>query len=234
MLRVRDLSIRYGGIHAVRGISFDVPDGKVISMIGANGAGKSTTLKAITGLIHPDSGEIFFEDENITALESNKIVERGIIMSPEGRRVFANFSVEENLLMGAFSRKDTNHIKGDLDKNYALFPRLLERRAQKAGNLSGGEQQMLAVARALMARPKLLILDEPSLGLAPMVCADIFRTVEEIKSAGTTVLLVEQNARKALSLADYAYVLETGLITISGTGADLLKDERVINAYLGE
>lgn len=234
MLRVKDLSIRYGGIHAVRGISFDVPDGKVISMIGANGAGKSSTLKAITGLIHPDSGEIFFEDENITALESNKIVERGIIMSPEGRRVFANFSVEENLLMGAFSRKDTNHIKGDLDKNYALFPRLLERRAQKAGNLSGGEQQMLAVARALMARPKLLILDEPSLGLAPMVCADIFRTVEEIKSAGTTVLLVEQNARKALSLADYAYVLETGLITISGTGADLLKDERVINAYLGE
>lgn len=234
MLRVRDLSIRYGGIHAVRGISFDVPDGKVISMIGANGAGKSSTLKAITGLIHPDSGEIFFEDENITALESNKIVERGIIMSPEGRRVFANFSVEENLLMGAFSRKDTNQIKGDLDKNYALFPRLLERRAQKAGNLSGGEQQMLAVARALMARPKLLILDEPSLGLAPMVCADIFRTVEEIKSAGTTVLLVEQNARKALSLADYAYVLETGLITISGTGADLLKDERVINAYLGE
>ena len=203
-------------------------------MIGANGAGKSSTLKAITGLIHPDSGEIFFEDENITALESNKIVERGIIMSPEGRRVFANFSVEENLLMGAFSRKDTNQIKGDLDKNYALFPRLLERRAQKAGNLSGGEQQMLAVARALMARPKLLILDEPSLGLAPMVCADIFRTVEEIKSAGTTVLLVEQNARKALSLADYAYVLETGLITISGTGADLLKDERVINAYLGE
>lgn len=234
MLRVKDLSIRYGGIHAVRGISFDVPDGKVISMIGANGAGKSSTLKAITGLIHPDSGEIFFEDENITALESNKIVERGIIMSPEGRRVFANFSVEENLLMGAFSRKDTNQIKGDLDKNYALFPRLLERRAQKAGNLSGGEQQMLAVARALMARPKLLILDEPSLGLAPMVCADIFRTVEEIKSAGTTVLLVEQNARKALSLADYAYVLETGLITISGTGADLLKDERVINAYLGE
>ena len=229
MLRVKDLSIRYGGIHAVRGISFDVPDGKVISMIGANGAGKSSTLKAITGLIHPDSGEIFFEDENITALESNKIVERGIIMSPEGRRVFANFSVEENLLMGAFSRKDTNQIKGDLDKNYALFPRLLERRAQKAGNLSGGEQQMLAVAR-----PKLLILDEPSLGLAPMVCADIFRTVEEIKSAGTTVLLVEQNARKALSLADYAYVLETGLITISGTGADLLKDERVINAYLGE
>ena len=234
MLRVKDLSIRYGGIHAVRGISFDVPDGKVISMIGANGAGKSSTLKAITGLIHPDSGEIFFEDENITALESNKIVERGIIMSPEGRRVFANFSVEENLLMGAFSRKDTNQIKGDLDKNYALFPRLLERRARKAGNLSGGEQQMLAVARALMARPKLLILDEPSLGLAPMVCADIFRTVEEIKSAGTTVLLVEQNARKALSLADYAYVLETGLITISGTGADLLKDERVINAYLGE
>ena len=234
MLRVKDLSIRYGGIHAVRGISFDVPDGKVISMIGANGAGKSSTLKAITGLIHPDSGEIFFEDENITALESNKIVERGIIMSPEGRRGFANFSVEENLLMGAFSRKDTNQIKGDLDKNYALFPRLLERRAQKAGNLSGGEQQMLAVARALMARPKLLILDEPSLGLAPMVCADIFRTVEEIKSAGTTVLLVEQNARKALSLADYAYVLETGLITISGTGADLLKDERVINAYLGE
>ena len=234
MLRVKDLSIRYGGIHAVRGISFDVPDGKVISMIGANGAGKSSTLKAITGLIHPDSGEIFFEDENITALESNKIVARGIIMSPEGRRVFANFSVEENLLMGAFSRKDTNQIKGDLDKNYALFPRLLERRAQKAGNLSGGEQQMLAVARALMARPKLLILDEPSLGLAPMVCADIFRTVEEIKSAGTTVLLVEQNARKALSLADYAYVLETGLITISGTGADLLKDERVINAYLGE
>ena len=234
MLRVKDLSIRYGEIHAVRGISFDVPDGKVISMIGANGAGKSSTLKAITGLIHPDSGEIFFEDENITALESNKIVERGIIMSPEGRRVFANFSVEENLLMGAFSRRDTHQIKGDLDKNYALFPRLLERRAQKAGNLSGGEQQMLAVARALMARPKLLILDEPSLGLAPMVCADIFRTVEEIKSAGTTVLLVEQNARKALSLADYAYVLETGLITISGTGADLLKDERVINAYLGE
>lgn len=203
-------------------------------MIGANGAGKSSTLKAITGLIRPESGEIFFQNENITAMESNKIVEKGIIMSPEGRRVFANFSVEENLLMGAFSRKDVHQIKGDLEKNYALFPRLLERRTQKAGNLSGGEQQMLAVARALMARPKLLILDEPSLGLAPMVCADIFRTVEEIKSAGTTVLLVEQNARKALHLADYAYVLETGLITIEGTGAELLEDERVINAYLGE
>ena len=234
MLKVKDISIRYGGIHAVRGISFEVPKGKIVSMIGANGAGKSSTLKAITGLLHPDSGEIFFQDENITALESNKIVEKGIIMSPEGRRVFANFSVEENLLMGAFSRKDSHKIKEDLEKNYMLFPRLLERRTQKAGNLSGGEQQMLAVARALMARPKLLLLDEPSLGLAPMICADIFRIIEEIKRAGTTVLLVEQNARKALSLADYAYVLETGSITIEGPGEALLKDERVISAYLGE
>lgn len=234
MLKVKDLNIRYGGIHAVRGISFDVPDGKIISLIGANGAGKSSTLKAISGLIHPASGTITFDGEDITKMESNRIVEKGIIMSPEGRRVFAAFTVEENLLMGAFSRKDKKAIPQDLDKNYQLFPRLAERRKQKAGSLSGGEQQMLAVARALMARPKLLMLDEPSLGLAPMICSDIFSTIAQISREGTTVLLVEQNAKKALFLADYAYVLETGMVTMEGVGKELLQDQRVIDAYLGE
>lgn len=234
MLKVNGLKINYGGIHAVRGISFEVPDGKVISLIGANGAGKSSTLKAISGLVYPDSGDIVFDGENISKLESNKIVERGIIMSPEGRRVFAAFTVEENLLMGAFTRRDKAEIEKDLKKYYELFPRLEERKKQKAGSLSGGEQQMLAVARALMARPKLLMLDEPSLGLAPMVCSDIFKTIKNISTTGTTVLLVEQNAKMALQLSDYAYVLETGTISFSGTGKELLQDERVINAYLGE
>lgn len=234
LLKVNGLKINYGGIHAVRGISFEVPDGKVISLIGANGAGKSSTLKAISGLIHPNAGEIIFNGEDISKLESNKIVECGIIMSPEGRRVFAAFTVEENLLMGAFTRRDKAEIEKDLKKNYELFPRLEERRKQKAGSLSGGEQQMLAVARALMARPRLLMLDEPSLGLAPMVCSDIFKTIKDISTAGTTVLLVEQNAKMALQLSDYAYVLETGVISFSGAGKELLRDERVINAYLGE
>lgn len=234
MLEVKNIHVRYGGIHAVRGISFEVPDGKVISLIGANGAGKSSTLKVISGLIHPAEGSIIFNGEDVTKLESNRIVEKGIIMSPEGRRVFPAFTVEENLLMGAFSRKDKKNLPLDLEKNFALFPRLAERRKQKAGSLSGGEQQMLAVARALMAKPKLLMLDEPSLGLAPMVCSDIFNTIAKISKEGTTVLLVEQNAKKALALADFAYVMETGEITIKGPGSELLKDQRVIDAYLGE
>lgn len=233
MLKVSNLNVSYGGIHAVKDISFEVPEGKIVTLIGSNGAGKTSTLRAISGLLKV-KGSIKLHDKELIGKQANKIVEAGIVMSPEGRRVFADFTVEENLLMGAYIRNDTSVIQSDMEFVYQLFPRLLERKKQKAGNLSGGEQQMLAVGRALLASPKLLMLDEPSLGLAPLVCEDIFRVIKKINKEGVTVLLVEQNAKRALELADYAYVLETGIISLQGTGEELMNDPRVQAAYLGE
>lgn len=233
MLKVSNLSVSYGGIHAVKEISFEVPEGKIVTLIGSNGAGKTSTLRAISGLLKV-KGSITLNNQELIGRQANKIVEAGIVMSPEGRRVFADFTVEENLLMGAYTRNDTPGIQSDMEFVYQLFPRLLERRKQKAGNLSGGEQQMLAVGRALLASPKLLMLDEPSLGLAPLVCEDIFKVIKKINKEGVTVLLVEQNAKRALELSDYAYVLETGTISLQGTGEELMNDPRVQAAYLGE
>lgn len=234
LLKIDNLHIKYGGIHAVKGISFEVPDGKIITLIGANGAGKSSTLKAISGLLKPSEGTITFNGKDITNMPAHKIVTEGIVMSPEGRRVFADFTVHENLMAGAYCRKDKVGINRDFELIYELFPRLKERCKQKSGLLSGGEQQMLAVGRALMASPKVLTMDEPSLGLAPMICEDIFNIVKQINNEGRTVLLVEQNAKKALMLSHYAYVIETGEIMFSGTGEELLNDKRVQEAYLGD
>ena len=231
ILSVKDLQINYGGIEAVKGISFDVPAGDIVTLIGANGAGKSTTLKAIAGLVKPRSGSIELEGTNITGKDSSDIVARGVTLVPEGRRVFANMTVLENIKIGAYLRKD--NLDADIAWVYDLFPRLKEREWQLAGTLSGGEQQMLAVARALMSRPKVLMMDEPSLGLAPLVVKGIFEIIREINRQGVTVLLIEQNANMALKTADYAYVLETGRIGLSGTGAELLANEDVKKAYLG-
>ena len=231
ILSVKDLQVNYGGIEAVKGISFDVPAGDIVTLIGANGAGKSTTLKAIAGLVKPRSGSIELEGTNITGKDSSDIVARGVTLVPEGRRVFANMTVLENIKIGAYLRKD--NLDGDIAWVYDLFPRLKEREWQLAGTLSGGEQQMLAVARALMSRPKVLMMDEPSLGLAPLVVKGIFDIIREINRQGVTVLLIEQNANMALKTADYAYVLETGRIGLSGTGAELLANEDVKKAYLG-
>ena len=231
ILSVKDLQVNYGGIEAVKGISFDVPAGDIVTLIGANGAGKSTTLKAIAGLVKPRSGSIEFEGANITGKDSSDIVARGVTLVPEGRRVFANMTVLENIKIGAYLRKDS--LSDDIAWVYDLFPRLKEREWQLAGTLSGGEQQMLAVARALMSRPKVLMMDEPSLGLAPLVVKGIFDIIREINKQGVTVLLIEQNANMALKTADYAYVLETGRIGLSGTGAELLSNEDVKKAYLG-
>ena len=231
ILSVKDLQVNYGGIEAVKGISFDVPAGNIVTLIGANGAGKSTTLKAIAGLVKPRSGSIEFEGANITGKDSSDIVARGVTLVPEGRRVFANMTVLENIKIGAYLRKDS--LDEDIAWVYDLFPRLKEREWQLAGTLSGGEQQMLAVARALMSRPKVLMMDEPSLGLAPLVVKGIFDIIREINKQGVTVLLIEQNANMALKTADYAYVLETGRIGLSGTGAELLTNEDVKKAYLG-
>ena len=231
ILSVKDLQVNYGGIEAVKGISFDVPAGDIVTLIGANGAGKSTTLKAIAGLVKPRSGSIEFEGVNITGKDSSDIVARGVTLVPEGRRVFANMTVLENIKIGAYLRKD--NLDDDIAWVYDLFPRLKEREWQLAGTLSGGEQQMLAVARALMSRPKVLMMDEPSLGLAPLVVKGIFDIIREINKQGVTVLLIEQNANMALKTADYAYVLETGRIGLSGTGAELLTNEDVKKAYLG-
>ena len=219
ILSVKDLQVNYGGIEAVKGISFDVPAGDIVTLIGANGAGKSTTLKAIAGLVKPRSGSIEFEGANITGKDSSDIVARGVTLVPEGRRVFSNMTVLENIKIGAYLRKD--NLDDDIAWVYDLFPRLKEREWQLAGTLSGGEQQMLAVARALMSRPKVLMMDEPSLGLAPLVVKGIFDIIREINKQGVTVLLIEQNANMALKTADYAYVLETGRIGLSGTGAEL-------------
>ena len=211
-----------------------MPECKIITLIGANGAGKTSILKAISGMIEPAEGKITFQDKDITNMPAHKIVLEGIVMSPEGRRVFADFSVHENLMAGAYSRKDKAGVNRDFELVYELFPILKERYKQKSGLLSGGEQQMLAFGRALMSNPKLLMLDEPSLGLAPMICEDIFKVIKQINEEGRTVLLVEQNAKKALQLSHYAYVIETGAITLSGTGQELLNDKRVQEAYLGD
>ncbi len=234
MLKIEDLHVSYGGIRALRGISLEVADGSIVTLIGANGAGKSTTLRTITGLVKAESGSVRWNDTELLGMPIDRIVGAGIAMSPEGRRVFTDLTVEENLKIGAYLRSDRAEIESDLNWVYGLFPRLKERSWQLAGTLSGGEQQMLAVGRALMSRPKLLLLDEPSLGLAPLVVQDIFSIIKEINRQGVTVLLIEQNANMALKIADYAYVLETGNITMSGTGEQLLADERVREAYLGK
>jgi branched-chain amino acid transport system ATP-binding protein len=232
MLKVDGINVFYGAIHAIKGISFEVHDGEIVTLIGANGAGKSTVLKTISGLLRPKTGEIHFMGANITSTAPHKIVERGLAHVPEGRRIFLQMTVEENLEMGAFTRP-SNEIAAELDRVYALFPRLLERRRQVAGTLSGGEQQMLAIGRALMSKPKLLMLDEPSMGLAPLLVEQIFSIIMEMNKSGTTILLVEQNAQMALSIADRAYVLETGSISISGTGQELSESDEIRKAYLG-
>lgn len=233
MLKVENLVVRYGMIEALKGISFDVYDGEIVTLIGANGAGKTTTMQTISGLLQPYSGSIYLDDVDITKVKGHKIVSMGLAQVPERRRVFAEQTVEDNLLLGAYARKDKNAIKLDLEETYVRFPRLKERRKQLAGTLSGGEQQMLAMGRALMAKPKIMLLDEPSMGLSPLLVKEIFHIIEEINKQGTTILLVEQNAKMALSIADRAYVLETGTITLSGTGSDLSNDPRVQKAYLG-
>ena len=234
LLKVTDLVVSYGGIEALKGISFEVEEGQIVTLIGANGAGKSTTLRTISGLVPPKSGRIYFEGRDITDYNTQKIVETGIAMVPEGRRVFANLTVLENLRVGAYLRKDKEVIEEDINYVYDLFPRLKERSWQLAGTLSGGEQQMLAVGRAVMTRPKLIMMDEPSLGLAPLVVKDIFKIIQTLKSTGMTVLLIEQNANAALHACDYAYVMETGRITMSGTGEELLASEAIQEAYLGK
>ena len=233
MLEVKYLEVYYGAIHAVKGISLRVEDGQIVTLIGSNGAGKSTTLHTISGLIKPRSGNILFDGTDITGTPAHKIVASGLVQVPEGRHVFANMSVMENLDMGAYLRKDKDGIEKDKKKVFELFPRLFERKNQLSGTLSGGEQQMLAMGRALMERPRVLLLDEPSMGLAPLLVKEIFSIIKTINEEGTTVLLVEQNANMALSIADYAYVLETGRITLSGPAADLSASEAVRKAYLG-
>ena len=234
MLEVRDLEVAYGKIVAVKKISFSVEQGQVVSLIGTNGAGKTTTLRTISGLLRPTSGEILFQGERIEQVAAHDIVARGLAHSPEGRRIFPRLSVEENLLLGAFARKDPAGVRTDLDAAYDLFPILGERRKQPAGTFSGGEQQMLAMGRAMMSRPKLLMLDEPSMGLSPIMMKRIMSTVTELQQQGTTILLVEQNAQAALKRADFGYVLEVGKIVLSGTGRDLLVNDEVRKAYLGE
>ena len=231
ILSIKDLQVRYGGIEAVKGISFDVEEGSVVTLIGANGAGKSSTLRAIAGLVKPYSGEIKFRGDNITGLDPTSVVKKGITLVPEGRRIFPDLTVLENLKMGAYLRNDD--ISGDIQWVYELFPRLKERSWQAGGTLSGGEQQMLAVGRALMSKPKLIMMDEPSLGLAPLIVKGIFEIIKEINHQGVTVLLIEQNANMALRTADIAYVLETGKITLSGTGKELLNNDEIKKAYLG-
>ncbi|WP_304243377.1 ABC transporter ATP-binding protein [Gracilinema caldarium] len=234
MLTIENLSVHYGGIHALQGISLEVPAGKIVTLIGANGAGKSTTLNTIIGLVKSSSGSVMFEGKNILGQPTKNLVEQGLVLVPEGRRIFPNLTVQENLTLGAYARTDAESIEQDRERVFSLFPRLKERIKQKAGTLSGGEQQMLAVGRALMSKPKVLMMDEPSLGLAPIIVGMIFDIIKEINSSGVTVLLVEQNAKAALEAADLAYVLETGRITLSGTGKELLADDRVRKAYLGE
>jgi branched-chain amino acid transport system ATP-binding protein len=234
MLLVNDLHVSYGGIKALRGITLRIEDNQIVTLIGANGAGKSSTLRAIMNLTKKESGKVYFDDEDITDFKTMDIVKKGIVLSPEGRRVFSNLTVEENLILGAYTVKDKAKIDKEMKNIYSIFPRLKERSWQKAGTLSGGEQQMLAVGRAMMVKPKVLMLDEPSLGLAPLLVKDIFDIIKEIHSQGNTILLVEQNAKKALEVADYAYVLETGNLVLEGKGKDLLNDEKVKTAYLGE
>jgi branched-chain amino acid transport system ATP-binding protein len=233
MLRVKDLHVFYGGIHALKGVHLEVEAGCIVTLIGANGAGKTTTLRAIVGLVKVQSGSIVFLGHRLTGLSTHRIIQRGIGVSPEGRRVFGNLTVLENLELGAYNSSGTE-FSTQLDWVFSLLPRLMERRSQLAGTLSGGEQQMLAFARALMSKPKLILLDEPSLGLAPLMVEDVFRTIREVNREGATILLIEQNALAALRIAQYGYVLETGKVVLEGPSQDLLKDERVRKAYLGE
>jgi branched-chain amino acid transport system ATP-binding protein len=232
MLELVDLHVRYGAVHALKGLSLTVDAGEVVTLLGANGAGKTTTLRAVSGMLRPSGGQVIFEGERIDGLPAHETVARGLAHVPEGRRVFPSMSVTENLEMGAY--RDSSHLKEDLERVFTLFPVLQTRRGQNGGTLSGGEQQMLAISRALMARPRLLLLDEPSMGLAPMVVAQIFRIIREINTSGTTVLLVEQNAASALALAQRGYVLETGELAMTDAAAALLRDDRVRQAYLGE
>ena len=233
LLEVKDLQVFYGVIQALKGISFEVNEGEIVTLIGANGAGKTTTMQSIMGLIHPKAGEIIYDGQRVNGMPTNKIVQLGMTQVPEGRRVFSELTVYENLLMGAYINKDRNKVKSDIEEVYTLFPRLGERKGQLAGMLSGGEQQMLAMGRALMSHPKLMMLDEPSMGLAPILVSQVFDMIKHLNETGTTILLVEQNAEKALSIADRAYVMEIGEITLSGTGKELAASERVKAAYLG-
>lgn len=233
MLKVDNIDVYYGAIHAIKGISIEVPKGEIVTLVGSNGAGKSTTLRTISGLMKPKNGTILFEDKNIVGVPAHKIVGMGLCQVPEGRHVFANMSVMQNLELGAYLRNDKDGIARDLEDVFKKFPRLLERKDQISGTLSGGEQQMLAMGRALMSRPRLLLLDEPSMGLAPLLVKEIFNIIKEINESGTTVLLVEQNANMALSIADKAYVLETGRIALAGTAQELASSEAVRKAYLG-
>ncbi len=234
MLEVKRLVVAYGRVNAVKGIDFTVEQGQIVTLLGTNGAGKSTTLRAISGLLKPVSGEIWFEGERLDGLAAHKVVERGIAQSPEGRRLFRQMTVEDNLKLGAYSRRDATGVRGDMDRVYDLFPVLGTRRTEKAGLFSGGEQQMLAIGRAMMSRPRLLMLDEPSMGLSPLMMKKIMATIRDLQAEGVTILLVEQNAAAALRLSDQAYVLEVGKITLDGTGEQLLGDDRVKRAYLGE
>ena len=233
LLEVKDINVYYGVIQALKGISLEVNEGEIVALIGANGAGKSTTMQSIMGLIHPRSGEIYYNGMRIDKMPTHSIVKMGMTEVPEGRHIFQELTVMENIMLGAYTIKDHEQRKKDLEKVFNLFPRLLERKNQVAGTLSGGEQQMLAISRALMSKPKLLLLDEPSMGLSPILVDEVFDIIKEIHNQGTTILLVEQNAEKALSIADKAYVLETGNITLSGTGKELRNNELVIKAYLG-
>lgn len=233
MLEVKNLSVHYGMIQAVRNVNFKVNEGEIVSLIGANGAGKSTILKTLSGLIHPSEGEILYLGENIASTSAKKIVEKGLVQVPEGRHVFPGLTVKENLELGAFLRKDKEEIQKDMETVFERFPILKERKDQDAQTLSGGEQQMLAMGRALMSRPKLLLLDEPSMGLAPIFIREIFKIIQEIQKTGTTVLLIEQNAKMALSISNRAYVLETGSVVLSGTGQELLESDEIQKAYLG-
>ena len=233
ILKVENLNVFYGMIQALRGISFEVNRGEIVSLIGANGAGKTTTLHTVTGLIRPKSGSVVYKGEDITHVQAHKIVGQGLVHVPEGRRIFQNLTVYENLLLGAYSRKDKKEIEENMAAVFAQFPRLAERKTQLAGTLSGGEQQMLAMGRALLSNPELIVLDEPSMGLSPLLVGEVFEIVKSFREAGKTVLLVEQNAKKALAISDRAYVLENGVITMSGNAAELASDERVRKAYLG-
>jgi branched-chain amino acid transport system ATP-binding protein len=234
MLKIDNLVVAYGGIEALKGISLEVEEGKIISLIGANGAGKSTTLRAIMGLVKPKQGTIRYFDKNLLGMKTHDMVKNGIALVPEGRRVFANLSVLENLKIGAFARNDEKGIKEDMEWVFTLFPRLKERTSQLSGTMSGGEQQMLAVGRALMSRPKLMMMDEPSLGLAPLIVKDIFNIIKQVNKEGVTILLIEQNANAALHIADTGYVMETGRIILKGTGKELLANPEVKKAYLGD
>ena len=234
MIKIDNLIVAYGGIEALKGVSLEVPSGKIVTLVGANGAGKSTTLKSIVGLVKPKSGSIDYEGTDLTKLNTELMVKKGIALVPEGRKVFADLTVLENLKIGAYTRKDKVGIEEDLENVYSLFPRLKERTWQAAGTLSGGEQQMLAIGRALMSRPKLIMMDEPSLGLAPIVVKELFGIIKKINEEGMTVLLIEQNANAALRIADIGYIMETGRITLKGAGKDLLNNEEIKKAYLGE